>query len=159
MLKGILCPSKLSGTQLHPPSVLLNRLFKTSTWEGAVPANTGMCKRLPMASLVPCILASPVRPYFEGKGPATPPGLGVGAFQDFGLPWFLALKLPFEVPLSQAWNQHPLPVVPHRHGCALEHCSVLMSDWTTLGDLFEAPGPQPHSRSVSMQQPEQLQRR
>lgn len=90
MLKGILCPSKISGTQRHPPSVLLNSLFKMPTWEGVGP---GMHKRFPVASLV--------LPYFEGKGHASPLGLWVGAVKEFGFTWSLTLKIPFEVPPCQ----------------------------------------------------------
>lgn len=72
MLKGILCPSKISGAQFQPPSVLLNGLF---TWKEQYLHIPGTRKRLPMASLVPHILASPVLPCLEREGPATPPGL------------------------------------------------------------------------------------
>ena len=54
-----------------------------------------------MALLMPCVLAFPVLPYFEGEGPATPPGLWIDALKDFGLTWSLMLKLPFEVPPGQ----------------------------------------------------------
>lgn len=130
MLKGSPCPSKISGAQLQPPSVLLNGLFTQKEQYLHIP---GTHKKLPMASPVPHILASPVLPCLEREGPATPPGLSKS------LGWL--------GPSCWSSRSRSLQVSmgPTSTGCSapqLQVCSgvllVLTSHRTTLTKLFES---------------------
>lgn len=162
MLKGILCPSKISGTQLHPSSVLLNCLFKTSVWEGANTWDVNTCKYLGCERVFPrhcwCLVLWLFQCCPVSKGKALPHHQVCGWWsQRLWVDLVPHAEAHIRGPSRSAWNQHPLPVVPRQRGRALECCSILISGWTTLRKLFEgtwSTAPLGSYRYVLMQQHE-----